>query len=132
MKICLAGQTMDGGGWMDTGVETAAFYKWSSRDDGGLDFRSGLPSWGTSDAQGQTGLCCGNSPVHCRTLSSSLATATRCRQHTVQCPLERPTGLGAEMQAESRGQALHILVEAGGLLMNWLEGEREELRKSSS
>lgn len=36
------------------------------------------------------------------------------------------------MQAESRGQALHVLVEAGDLLMNWLESEREELRKSSS
>lgn len=73
MKTCLAGQKMDRGGWMDTGVETASFYKWSSKDDGGLDYRSGLPSCGTSEAQGQTGLCCGNSPVHCRTLSSSLA-----------------------------------------------------------
>lgn len=56
----------------------------------------------------------------------------RCQEHVVKCPLERPTGLGAEMQAESRGQALHVLVEAGGLLMNWLESEREELRKGSS
>ena len=47
-------------------------------------------------------------------------------------PWRDPPAWGTEMQAESRGQALHVLVEAGDLLMTWLESEREELRKSSS
>lgn len=70
----LSGWANNGWGWVDGHRSgTATFYTWSSKGDGGLDYRSGLPSYGTSDAQGQTGLCCGNSPVHCRTFSLSLA-----------------------------------------------------------
>ena len=117
---------------MDTGVETASFHKWSSKDDGGLDYRSGCPAvalvmpgpawallWKLSCALQDTQLIAGLDPLEAGSILSS-------------APWRDPPAWGTEMQAESRGQALHVLVEAGDLLMTWLESEREELRKSSS
>lgn len=88
---------------MDTGMETASFYKWSTKDDGGLDYRSGLPSCGTSEAQGQTGLCCGNSPCALQDTSLSLASTQEMPGAYCQVSPGETHRLGAEMQAESRG-----------------------------
>lgn len=96
---------------MDTGVETASFYKWSSKDDGGLDYRSGLPSCGLVKPRGQTGLCCGNSPVH--TQDTQLIAVTHEMQGILsRVPWRDPPAWGQRCRQKA-GDRPSVLVEAG-------------------
>lgn len=88
---------------MDTGVDTASFHKRSSKDDGGLGYRSGLPSCSTRDARASLGfavetlLCTAGHSAH------RWPRPPRGRKHTVKCPLERPTGLGDRDAGRKQG-----------------------------